>query len=136
MVARELHGEGFFSDLKDKIGMWLFKNVHPVGRLSSYVQGKGFSNNLRIHKGFPNNRIRPLSSYPPHIIAGALHIVKNMRRNRPNQNEYNREQAHHLLQQTLHGEGFFSDLKDKIGMWLFKNVHPVGRLSSFVQSKS
>jgi hypothetical protein len=103
-VARELHGEGFFSDLKDKIGMWLFKNVHPVGRLSSYVQGKGFSNNLRIHKGFPNNRIRPLSSYPPHIIAGALHIVKNMRRNRPNQNEYNREQAHRLLQQTLHGE--------------------------------
>jgi hypothetical protein len=79
---------------------------------------------------------RPLSSYPPHIIAGALHIVKQRKKLRTNPNEYNREQAHHLMQKAIHGEGFFSDLKDKIGMWLFKNVHPVGRLSSFVQSKS
>lgn len=48
-------------------------------------------------KGF-----RPLSSYPPHIIAGALHIVKQRKKNRLNQNEYNREQAYHLTQNAIH----------------------------------
>lgn len=47
-------------------------------------------------KGF-----RPLSSYPPHIIAGALHIVKQRKKLRTNQNEYNREQAKKLLNQVL-----------------------------------
>ena len=43
----------------------------------------------------------PLSSYPPHIIAGALHFVKQRKKLSTNQNEYNREQAKNLLNQVL-----------------------------------
>jgi hypothetical protein len=66
-------------------------------KVSKYSKGKGF---------------KPLSSFPPHIIAGALH--KNYLRYRhliPNQNEYNREQAHKLTQKVLHGGAFFQDFK-------------------------
>jgi hypothetical protein len=57
------------------------------------LEGKGFE---PIGSGF-----RSLSSYPPHIIAGALHIVKQRKKLRTNQNEYNREQARNLLNKVL-----------------------------------
>lgn len=60
-----------------------------------------------VGQGFSGKGFRPLSSYPPHIIAGSLHIVKQRKKNRLNQNEYNREQAHYLTQNAIHGEGFF-----------------------------
>jgi hypothetical protein len=53
---------------------------------------------LGISKG---SGFRSLSSYPPHIIAGALHIVKQRKKLRTNQNEYNREQARNLLNKIL-----------------------------------
>ena len=64
-------GEGFFSDIKDKIGSWAFRNLHPLGRMMSYVQkgrGKGFA---------------PLHNIPPHLIAGSLaHHIKRVRNKR------------------------------------------------------
>lgn len=62
-------GEGFFSDIRDKIGSWAFKHLHPLGRLHSYIQkGKGFV---------------PLHKIPPHIIAGSLaHHIKRVRNKR------------------------------------------------------
>jgi len=56
-------------------------------KVSKYAKGKGF---------------KPLSSFPKHIVASALH--KNYLRYRhliPNQNEYNREQARNLLNKVL-----------------------------------
>ena len=91
------------------------------------LEGKGFE---PTGSGF-----RPLSSYPPHIIAGALHIVKQRKKLRTNPNEYNREQAHHLTQKAIHGEGFFGDLKDKLMNWAFYNIHPLGRMTKFVQEQ-
>jgi hypothetical protein len=73
---------------------------------------------------------KSLASYPPHMIAGALHTVRQMKKNRLNKNEYNREQAHNLKNQAIrkvHGEGFFGDLKDKFANWFFWNVNPLGR---------
>lgn len=62
-------------------------------------KGKGFE--------LKGSGFRSLASYPHHIIAGALNIVKRKKKLRINQNEYNREQAHKLTQKVLHGGAFF-----------------------------
>ena len=51
--------------------------------------------------GFTGSGFKSLSSYPPHIIAGALHFVKQRKKLSTNQNEYNREQARNLLNRVL-----------------------------------
>jgi hypothetical protein len=89
-------------------------------RVSGFATGEGF---------------KPLSSHPNHIISGIMHFVTHKNR-MINRNEYNRENAQNLIQEASEkakGEGFFSDLKDKLGMWLFKNVHPAGRMMTYVQ---
>jgi hypothetical protein len=78
---------------------------------------------------------KPLSSYPKHIIAGALHIVKQRKKLRTNPNEYNREQAHHLIQKAIHGGGFFGDLLNKINVWTFRNLNPVGRMITHFENQ-
>lgn len=108
------------SDGQPKAKGILINELYNKNRLS----GDGFSG-----KGF-----RRLHTYPKHVIAGALHIVRQRKRHL-NRNEYNREQAYHLTQKAIHGGGFFGDLKDKIGMWLFKNVHPMGRMIEYVKNK-
>jgi hypothetical protein len=89
-------------------------------RVAPFTSGKGF---------------KPLSTHPNHIISGIMHFVTHKNR-MINRNEYNRENAQNLIQEAskkAKGEGFFSDLKDKLGMWLFKNVHPAGRMMTYVQ---
>ena len=78
---------------------------------------------------------RPLSSYPPHIIGGALHIVKQRKKLRTNPNEYNREQAYHLTQQAIRGGGFFGDLFNKINLWTFRNINPIGRMITHFENQ-
>ena len=89
-------------------------------RVAPFTTGEGF---------------KPLSSHPKHIIAGAMHFVTHKNR-MINRNEYNREHAHKLIKEAskkAKGEGFFSDLRDKLANFLFKNVHPLGRMTQFVQ---
>ena len=69
------------------------------------------------------------------IVLGQGFKPKSSRKKIPNQNEYNREQAHHLIQNAIQGEGFFGDLKDKLGLWLWKNVHPMGRMIEYAKNK-
>jgi len=95
-----------------------------------------YKKNRLAGDGFSGKGFRRLHTYPKHVIAGALRIVRHRRRHL-NRNEYNREQAHHLTQMArLHmtGKGFFSDLRDKVGMWLFKNVHPMGRMIEYAKN--
>jgi len=101
------------------------------------VMAKAKKQKIELGDGFaPTGRgFKPLSSYPPHIIAGALHIVKQRKKLRTNPNEYNREQAYHLTQKAIHGEGFFGDLKDKLMNWAFYNIHPLGRMTKYIQQK-
>lgn len=81
-------------------------------KVSKYAKGNGF---------------KPLSSYPKHIIAGALH--RNYLRYRhliPNQNEYNREQAHRLIQQAKGGNIFSTFLSGIAAPFrLARNINPV-----------
>ena len=84
-------------------------------KVSKYAKGNGF---------------KPLSSYPHHIIAGALN--KNYLRYRhliPNQNEYNREQAHKLTHQAVknaHGGNIFDSFLSGIAtpFRLARNINP------------
>jgi hypothetical protein len=83
---------------------------------------------------------KPLHKFPKDVIQKSIHAAMNTPSFRNiDQHQYNREQAHHLTQMArihqLHGEGFFSDLRDKIGNWLFWNVHPAGRMIGYAKDK-
>jgi hypothetical protein len=67
------------------------------------IKSKAKKQNIVLGEGFApkGSGFKSLSSYPPHIIAGALHFVKQRKKLSTNQNEYNREQARNLLNKAL-----------------------------------
>ena len=68
---KQASGKGFFSDLYNKINLWTFRNINPIGRMiTHFEQSKG--------KGF-----MPLENYPSHLIAGSLaHHMKRVQNKR------------------------------------------------------
>lgn len=109
-------------------------NSNGQRKAKSTLINELYNKNRLAGDGFSGKGFRRLHTYPKHVIAGALHIVRHRKRHL-NRNEYNREQAYHLTQKAIHGGGFFGDLLNKINVWTFRNLNPIGRMITHFENQ-